>query len=161
MACPSSSSECAVCALDIPLGEKHRHIQSYCICENCSSTAIKELLEKSLEHEINFPPVFGEHIINFKDFSDLLRSDYGYRYRVAHQERNTPHFQRIYCSYRVHEAVKSCGKFLGQMWPPDPDPSEVFGLMCRSCKIIICRLCVQSFNDLVLFRAQLWPSPGP
>lgn len=137
---------CAICLEDRYTSQhRARAIGGDLICPDCAPEIAKQF-EDAIKHEFNYPPKWGEQLINFEDFADLLSPQMRQLWYAKVQEYETPLQDRVYCRHQVGAnsgygagngpvVVEFCNRFLGEVRPGVRDQcGRCFNLTCLGCR---------------------------
>jgi hypothetical protein len=129
---PSTPFECTLCCED-----KHeaypRWIGGSRICDACASDFVKPRFLAALEHEYQYPPMWGKEKLDVWTFWDLFDEGFRGAWWKKLQEYDMPVKKRLYCEHRNGASGIVCGDFLGM---------RGLGLaLCSSCRCYTCRDC--------------------
>lgn len=111
--------ECGVCTVEYHEGQPCEAL-GYLFCEGCAEMVAGQFRE-ALQHELSFPPRWGEDVIPVEPFLKLLPQGFAVRYAKKKIEYEMPLAKRLYCERRKQvgdPAIETgsgeiCGNFLG------------------------------------------------
>lgn len=114
------------------------------ICDDCARDCVAPLFHAALQHEYQYPPMWGKEKLDFRTFSNLFDGGFREAWREKEKEYAMPVKQRLYCDHRDPESGNVCGGFLGK---------RGFGLeLCKRCQCCTCGECGTSNGDAISMR---------
>lgn len=129
---PRTHFQCILCFED-KFEAYPRWIGHSRICDACADEAVKPLFHAALEHEYQYPPMWGKEKLDIWTFWDLLDDDFQVAWKEKEKEYAMPVKKRLYCESRDNARGTVCGRFLGQ---------KGLGLIrCSRCQCHTCRGC--------------------
>ena len=138
---PYALFECVLCCED-KVEELPRWIgdsQSARICDECARDCVAPRFHAALQHEHQYPPMWGKEKLDIWTFWDLFDDGFRKAWREKEKEYAMPVKQRLYCEHRDPGSGNVCGEFLGQ---------KGLGLVrCSSCLCHSCKNCGISDED--------------
>jgi hypothetical protein len=139
----SSEFECTLCCED-KFELYPRWIGESRICDACARDWVKPRFHAALEHEYQYPPMWGKERLDVRMFGDLFDEKFREAWRKKLQEYAVPVKKRLYCEHRDGASGIVCGEFLGL---------RGLGLaFCSSCRFYTCGDCGMSNDSTTVMR---------
>lgn len=129
---PRTRFECTLC-LEDKFEAYPRRIGDSRICDACANEAVKPQFHNALEHEYQYPPMWGKEKLDLWTFCDLFDDEFRKTWQKKEKEYAMPVKERLYCEHRDIITGVICGEFLGK--------NGVGLTLCLRCKCSTCRAC--------------------
>ena len=84
------------------------------ICNACARDGVVPQFHAALEHEYQYPPMWGKEKLDIWTFWDLFDDDFREAWPKKVKEYAMPVKERVYCEHRDSRSGNVCGVFLGQ-----------------------------------------------
>jgi hypothetical protein len=114
---PPTHFECCFCLEDkcepLPRWVGDPESSKIRVCDECAEEAVKPLFINALQHEYQFPPMWGKELLEFFVFWDLFDDTFRKAWWKKEKEYATPTKQRLYCAHQDSEGRSVCGEWVG------------------------------------------------
>jgi hypothetical protein len=131
--------ECILCCEDKLEATFPRLVGDSRVCDECARESVVPMFLEALEHEHEYPPMWGKEKLEFQTFCDLFEDGWEYMWLDKETEYAMPVKERLYCEHRDCVTGIVCGEFLG---------TRGSGLtLCSTCLRHTCRACGTSDHD--------------
>lgn len=136
---PKTYFNCVLCG-DLKFEAYPRWIDDSRICDECAEDCVVPRFHDALKHEHNYPPKWGNVVMDVWTFWDLFDGKFLDAWREKLREYAEPVKSRLYCEHRSGADGVVCGAFLGTK-----GSGAICCLRCRGCT---CRRCGTGTSDI-------------
>lgn len=141
---PETNFECVLCGED-KFEALPRWVGDSRVCDGCAEDYVAPRFHDALEHEHQYPPMWGNVEMDLWTFWDLFDDKFKDAWRKKVREYTTPVKSRLYCEHRSSINGGVCGAYLG---------TKGSGSVCCSlCHCYTCRRCEAGSSDISSAKA--------
>ena len=115
--------------------------------QNLCTKCVKDMFERAITAEINYPPKWSLGPLHPKHFSHIISAEFIERYEVREREYLCAFGTRIYCKHIIHnerdgKTDEACGAFVGAK------TAILLGVdKCATCSGLTCLNCSTALRD--------------